>query len=179
MEGRVAVARAAASVARRRRIMLLDFDQTVAATHVWMLLNGADDPRLLDAVGDDVLWGGRERLGNLQAWWSHMSSTGVEVHLVSHNWACIVKAALARAGLRAASVEGRETVQRKGVAVNRILATLGAKPSDACFVDDDPDNIREVAAACRGITTLQSPETGLQHEHIRVLTQWSSPPTKS
>eukprot|EP01061_Rhynchopus_euleeides_P039050 TRINITY_DN66987_c0_g1_i1.p1 TRINITY_DN66987_c0_g1~~TRINITY_DN66987_c0_g1_i1.p1 ORF type:complete len:170 (+),score=21.52 TRINITY_DN66987_c0_g1_i1:136-645(+) len=160
------------SVLRTRKVLLLDFDQTVAATHVWKLLNGKKDPTLLEGIEDERLWGSQARLRLIQRWWADMRDAGVDVHIVSHNWAPIVEAALQRASLPAASISGRETVRQKGVAVTRILARTRTPPSHACFADDDPANILNVSQACPGISTLLCPVQGLQQPEIDTLMRW-------
>ena len=155
-----------------RKVVLLDFDQTLAATHVWRLLEGRKDPSLLEGVTDDRIWGSEERLRLVRRWWTDLADIGVDVHVVSHNWKPVIEAALSRAGLPTSSVHGRETVLQKGASVSRILAKSSTRATAACFVDDDPANIRDVRATCPGITTLLCPPQGLQECHTEALLQW-------
>eukprot|EP01063_Lacrimia_lanifica_P018655 TRINITY_DN25564_c0_g1_i1.p2 TRINITY_DN25564_c0_g1~~TRINITY_DN25564_c0_g1_i1.p2 ORF type:complete len:192 (+),score=71.21 TRINITY_DN25564_c0_g1_i1:78-653(+) len=162
------------AVAPAQRVVIFDFDQTIATTHVWQLLRGKKDPKLLGAVADCTLWGSDARLRDLQAMWGVLRRQNVGIHVVSHNWAPIVEAALRRGELLPDSVHGRETVKRKGPAVQQLLAALNVGAAQACFVDDDPSNVKDVSVSNPGIATILSPPTGLQTEHIQRLSGWAS-----
>lgn len=112
---------------------------------------------------DDTLWSGtlaegdavelnRTRADLIRSFNQH----GLVSSLCSKNDPATARAALERFGLWDAFVFPRIAFAPKGEAVKQLIADMRLRPANVLFVDDNPHNLHEVAAAVPGIRIVDA-----------------------
>lgn len=140
---------AASKTAPRRRTVVFDFDATLAAIDVTVY-----GPQGVAAMG------GRERVAALDAFLARVSASGCEMGIVSFNNRGMVVRTLDSARLLrhfpAHAIFGYEQVLEVGGSLaksplihKRFLAPRKSPTSDLLFVDDNSENIRDLASSSR------------------------------
>ncbi len=132
-------------------VVFYDFDETLAATDLYIATHGAmdvsayDDPFFVDAFGGDT------RLAQLEWHFDRLKDRGIDLSIVSFGWSTAIRETLGRVGL-ADFFEGelifgsdsqlmREKNSVKGELIREHMQLYGHHFERAIFVDDDRDNI--------------------------------------
>lgn len=153
------------STGSRLRMIAFDFDQTLAATHLFFRLknqqsraraskmsDGREVPSLVKllmsgAVPSDEIWGSQARLIELKGHLEELSSLGVFMAVITKGSGRVVDLALQLAGLRdhfQVVLDPQTSVGAKLMTVQVLMNTaLGERlrPQEAVLVDDDLKNL--------------------------------------
>jgi hypothetical protein len=189
MDDRAEAARAAEGA---RRLVVFDFDRTLAADEVstWI-----EREHMVDRA-----FGGRERVAMLASMLGALADAGVALAICSVNSREVIRGALDAAGLLPLFSVDRLVVRdradfiRNGslksrVIANTILGSLGASEATLLFVDDDSNHVRDVALRLPQAQTIlvprpppprvvrepepdELPTAGMCHEHVEAVLCW-------
>jgi FkbH-like protein len=179
----------AAAGRRDAALALLDSEKRSAAFHeaaelvsVAIAPFHAFKPKLIIWDLDDTLWRGTLAEGDVVELFQHraeivrtLNGHGVVSAICSKNDHDTAKAKLEELGLWDAFVFPRIAFVPKGEAVRQLIADMQLRPVNALFIDDNPHNLHEVAAAVPGIRVMDATEAACdtllegivaKHRHI-------------
>ena len=138
-------------------LVVWDFDQTLAARHMWSDLrsgNGQEMLRTSPGPFYDAVFGGKARLARLKACLERLGNAGATHVILSNGFEHEIEAALQHVELRAlfTHVLGSETQAQvecsgnKPMMLGRLAIASGdSPPSHIVFLDDDANNYPEEA----------------------------------
>ena len=134
-------------------LLLLDFDCTLAAHHMWKTLRTAEGEAALaasPAAFYTEIFGGAQRLDKCASFLREVRATGTTVAILSNGFEAEIRAALQQTGLAelidqiygAESQDEARTEDKPGFVAQLCLtaATRGKPYTHVLFADDDRDN---------------------------------------
>ena len=177
------------AVRKPTRVVVFDFDQTIAADEIsiWGWDNIVDRG-----------FGGEERVAMLRAMLQQLVERSIACAICSFNTKSTIERALSATRLlgffRRDLIFGRDNVRwpeegwkKSSVIAQRILFPLSLHERDLFFLDDDPSNVRDVALAfpksqalhvprvgdaAPFVRQVDKPRGGIQRVHVERVLRW-------
>ena len=132
-------------------MVVYDFDETIASIHIFHTTHGAsdvseyDDQFFVDAIG------GKERIAQLQGHFDRLKLSGIDLLIISHGWAAVIRESLERVWL--GDFFGKDSIfgndselmvenrSEKGLVIREQMRLRHQSFDRVIFVDDDRGNV--------------------------------------
>jgi hypothetical protein len=132
-------------------MVVYDFDETIASIHIFHTTHGAsdaseyDDQFFVDAIG------GKERIAQLQGHFGRLKLSGIDLLIISHGWAAVIRESLERVWL--GDFFGKDSIfgndselmvenrSKKGLVIREQMRLRHQSFDKVIFVDDDRGNV--------------------------------------